>query len=458
VTVHDSGKSATAEIGDEIPLSATVTPGALSRCDLGFGSLGLLRIMADSSIELSAMDLTEGRRVLSIKLESGRVLAKVAKLGSRDRFGVVAGSTACSVRGTEFVVETVAGGEVRIAVREGSVAVLPSALGPEALRQSEASEAVYSRLLAAAPQLEAGHEASYRPKDMEPASRAWARAAPALEAELAKTGPKIEESLASAAFTQALASMAAAEAPLAEAAQAAGTRSLEEFAEFESMPEVPGQPQAAPRIPLLPVDEFSKPAFEASLDPALWDVAGPSSVLTPRQRAGKLRFEQEAPATTDSEVQLVAKAPQFPLGRYRALAATLELGPTSPEFSHIAINLRTPGTSEGDFWIEADLINKGNHPGILARVGYSGPRGDRDEYRFEYEGGLSYGRPYDLRIELEPSGTIVWLLGVKRFASTKAPGLTANADLPAQIVLNSLRSKGAFGTTSAGPLSFAAAP
>lgn len=461
-TLARDGTSRPAEIGAAVPAGATVSTAAASRCDLKLGSLGILRILPLSTVELSLLDLDEGRRSLSARLVSGRVAAKVDKLGARDRFGIATQTAVCSVRGTEFVVAIAQGGSLRVAVKEGSVAVLPPALDPAALKSTPAAEAVYAALLAAAPSIGAGREASVSPREMEGSVAAWAKAEKAIAPLLEKSDADPAALLASAPFTGALASFAAAAAPLASAGTKAGIESAKDFAQFDSMGEPVTQGAAPPVIELSPpmtvIDDFADPSYEGSLNGSVWITEGSTEVYSPHQRKGLLRFEQAEPAPVDSSFELVAERKErIPLGDYRSLEGILgyESG-ASPGFSHIAINLRARGASEGDYWIEADLINYSDHPVILCRIGYEGSKGSKDEYRYQYDGGLKFGAAYAIRMDLDPAkGGIAWFLDGKKIASGTAPGVAANSGLAAEVILNGLRSKGSLATTTADRIAFA---
>jgi ferric-dicitrate binding protein FerR (iron transport regulator) len=475
-TITEGGGTKAAELGAAVGVAATVSTAAASRCDLKIGSLGTLRLMPLSVVELSALELGEARRSFSAKLLAGTVAAKVDKLASRDRFGIGTTTAFCSVRGTEFVVALASGGSMRVAVKEGAVAVLPPALDPAAFQGSPAAEAFYAAVLAAVPAVAAGQEALIGPELMAGPTAAWAKAEEAIAPLIAKEAGAADPAalLASAPLRQALSPFTSAEAPLAAAAKKASAESVKDFAQFDSMsepgiqppqprPESPSTPQSKKdSIPLTTIDDFKESAFEADVNQNKWSIEGNTAVVAPRQRDGAMRFEQTSPASADTDLYLVAKQPgQFPLREARSLEGKLTLGTDANSgFSHIAINFRVHLPSgEGDYWIECDLMNMGDRLEVLCTASLYNNGNDRTECRKDYYGDLALGKAYALRIDLDPdSGNIAWFLDGREIARGNSPTLVATKDRAAEIILNSFRSKGSFVTTRADEVAFARAP
>ena len=72
---------------------------------------------------------------VDMNLKAGGVLAKVQKLTGNEKFKVRTQTTVCGVRGTEFSVKTTSDNKTVLAVKEGAVAVFPSSIDVDALKE-----------------------------------------------------------------------------------------------------------------------------------------------------------------------------------------------------------------------------------------------------------------------------------------------------------------------------------
>jgi hypothetical protein len=436
------------DIGQSVASGWRVSTGASSSCDLKIGSLGTLRIMPKSSIELSAIVLDRGSRALSVKLLSGSVAAKVAKLGGRDKFGIATNAVACGVRGTEFVVSLAEGGATRLAVKEGFVAVLPPALDPMTLGESAAADAVFAAILKAAPAIKLGEEVSLEAKDLEASSKAWSKALPKIESLIKKEGNKEDSSelLASSALQKALTPFLAAEAPLSSAPQAAGSDSAKDFGQLEGLSD-PGFSFKN----LEPEESFGDASFDGSWDRSKWLSEGPIDLISPRQAGGAMRFEQKAPApgVPDGIVALVGNfSESIPLRDYRSFGAVLSMAKRpSLKYSNVGVNVRVHAESGVDYWITAILgDNEGKQASVACRVDTWG-NSPKNEYLFNYQHPLALGQAYDLRVDLDPAAmTAAWFLDGSKIAETSLPSMEKNLDKAAQLLLSSYREPGAQAT------------
>lgn len=107
--------------------------------EITFGPLATLRILPNTRVSLSRLSSREAQKIdrdsAEIILLAGAILAKVKKLSGKDEFLVLTPNSAAGVRGTQFLVRyeepVLRNGIVArtdrttVAVREGSVAVLP---------------------------------------------------------------------------------------------------------------------------------------------------------------------------------------------------------------------------------------------------------------------------------------------------------------------------------------------
>jgi len=129
------------EIGDYIDVGDELRTGEDGYAELQFGTLGVLRIQADSSYRLDVADLGEDRERVSGFLGSGSIVAKIRHLTERDGFEVNVAGAVCAVRGTEFLIRADERGAVTVAVADGAVMVSPPSMA-EVGRVSEVSREI----------------------------------------------------------------------------------------------------------------------------------------------------------------------------------------------------------------------------------------------------------------------------------------------------------------------------
>ncbi len=139
VTIRRGTTSFDATEGFLLHAEDVVSTGSDGSAEISFSSFATLRLLPRTRVVLSAVISraihNTDRDVVDLSLLAGTVAAKVKKLSTRDEFFVLTPNSAAGVRGTQFVVgyeEPVRknGNIVRtertlVAVREGSVAVLP---------------------------------------------------------------------------------------------------------------------------------------------------------------------------------------------------------------------------------------------------------------------------------------------------------------------------------------------
>jgi len=138
VILSGSGGDRTLEIGDYIDAGDELRTGADSYVELQFGTLGVLRIQAESSYRLDVAELEEDREQVSGFLGAGSIVAKIRHLTKRDGFEVNVAGAVCAVRGTEFLIRSDERGAVTIAVADGAVTVSPPSMA-EVGRYNEVS-------------------------------------------------------------------------------------------------------------------------------------------------------------------------------------------------------------------------------------------------------------------------------------------------------------------------------
>jgi outer membrane protein assembly factor BamB len=114
-----------AEIGMQLPQSASVKTGADSLCELQLGSTAVVRVSENTTVSLASVTLEPKKSQVEIGMVVGTVVCKVNALTTGERFQVKTVNAVCGVRGTEFLVAITKQSELTLGVKKGEVAVLP---------------------------------------------------------------------------------------------------------------------------------------------------------------------------------------------------------------------------------------------------------------------------------------------------------------------------------------------
>jgi hypothetical protein len=216
-----------ADIGDTIPVAGVVKTDEAASCELQFGKTGIVHIMAKSTIEIRAIDISQAKRSVELSLINGALVAKVDKLvGTRDRFQVRTDAAVCAVRGTRFLVRRSSDSTTSVAVSEGSVALIPASYDAahfEVTTKEEIATTLAHGLLNDSPLVEPGQEATVTKGSLENLDAALARAVEATD-----SGDK-------AALTKALDDYRSATGGAPSTASAAGEDSRRVFQETKDL-------------------------------------------------------------------------------------------------------------------------------------------------------------------------------------------------------------------------------
>ena len=106
-----------------------ITTGSDGYCEIQMGDIAVVRVEADSVLELQSLVSDDEGSRMAVDLESGTVLCKVKKLLDEDSFQVKTNTVVCGVRGTQFRVSSDSEAvDTLLAVKEGAVAVTPRSL------------------------------------------------------------------------------------------------------------------------------------------------------------------------------------------------------------------------------------------------------------------------------------------------------------------------------------------
>lgn len=176
VSIQRQGKALDAEEGLPLEAGDIISTGRDGSAEIAYGSLATLRLLPQTRVSLTgilsrALEQAD-RDAADITLLAGTVAAKVSKLSVKDEFLVLTPNSAAGVRGTQFVVSyeepmrtngTISRTErTLVAVREGSVAVLPKGKLLSSLidgrQSSPLAGAVVATALALAPKAGPGQE------------------------------------------------------------------------------------------------------------------------------------------------------------------------------------------------------------------------------------------------------------------------------------------------------------
>jgi len=113
------------DVDDYVDLEDRLKTEPVSFCELQFTDFGIIRIQEDTEVAIADVYLVEEQNRVKVKLEEGKLLCKVRKLGKGDEFQVRTSTALAGVRGTEFMVEAKKDESVHFAVKEGAVSVVP---------------------------------------------------------------------------------------------------------------------------------------------------------------------------------------------------------------------------------------------------------------------------------------------------------------------------------------------
>jgi outer membrane protein assembly factor BamB len=114
------------DVEDLVETGDLVKTNGDSFAEIQFTDFGIIRIQQNTELIVRALHLQEGQSKVDMKLNKGKVLAKVSKLSKGEEFEVRTSTALAGVRGTEFMVKQDEGSDrASIAVKEGKVSVVP---------------------------------------------------------------------------------------------------------------------------------------------------------------------------------------------------------------------------------------------------------------------------------------------------------------------------------------------
>jgi hypothetical protein len=125
------------EIGDSVEANDSIRTGPDGSCDIQFGGSATMRIQPATLYIVNTVALSAEANRIEGSLAIGTVLSKVNKLTGNDAYMIRTESSVAGVRGTDFVVSNDSVNGTTVAVKSGSVAVLP--VSPVVYKLLEAS-------------------------------------------------------------------------------------------------------------------------------------------------------------------------------------------------------------------------------------------------------------------------------------------------------------------------------
>lgn len=215
VTAVTNGSTAPVSIGDALEEGAVLRVGENGYCEIQLGDRAIIRIEAETQLALERLALTENRLRATARVDSGEILSRLERLTGRDGFNIRTSGVVAGVRGTRFKVGVSPEGESTIAVEEGRVALLPSELDIEILREQYGEEAEI--LAELAPVVEASRQVTVPPERLREVAAQLIEALQGAEGEAVR-----------AAFESAGASLAG-EVPATDEINPESRRELREF-------------------------------------------------------------------------------------------------------------------------------------------------------------------------------------------------------------------------------------
>lgn len=182
-TMTVGGNGVPLDIGTKVPVDATVSTDADAICEIQFGDFGSIHIDSASTLTLNKFMADATHTESEITLNAGKVVCKVRKLAGDDSFQVRTPEMICGVRGTVFQVARDDAKAVKIAVKEGSVAVYP----PSVDTTATLPDAVSNAIRVYAPVVAAGEEAAIEPEAIRALDVAFAKLTGSADAESAES-------------------------------------------------------------------------------------------------------------------------------------------------------------------------------------------------------------------------------------------------------------------------------
>lgn len=158
-------------IGDFVEASDVIKTELDSYCEIQFGDTAVVKVQQNTEIAMETLMLDSENANVALNMQNGSVLLKVQKLAGGDKFKVKTQTAVCGVRGTEFSVRAGTDKKTKVAVKEGSVTVLPSTVNVDKLKERVAGKGddvqkLIDRIEESAPVVQANQELELEEADV----------------------------------------------------------------------------------------------------------------------------------------------------------------------------------------------------------------------------------------------------------------------------------------------------
>ena len=132
VSIHRGEQQSELDVEDLVEVGDLIKTESDSFVEIQFADFGIIRIQENTELIVQNMHLQDEQSKVNMKLNKGKMLAKVSKLSKGEEFEVRTSTALAGVRGTEFMVKQEAGSDTAsFAVKEGKVSVIPLEVADE---------------------------------------------------------------------------------------------------------------------------------------------------------------------------------------------------------------------------------------------------------------------------------------------------------------------------------------
>lgn len=129
----DEGVWESVSVGEMLSAGSRIRTGRDSSVQVQFASIGLVHLGPNSEFEARSTVLDDAERLFELRLIRGTAAASVRELTRGNSFRISTEKAVARVRGTEFIVQAGADGDVLVGVEKGRVEVLPVSIDLERL-------------------------------------------------------------------------------------------------------------------------------------------------------------------------------------------------------------------------------------------------------------------------------------------------------------------------------------
>ncbi|HNW28563.1 MAG TPA: FecR family protein [Spirochaetota bacterium] len=104
VKIVSAGGEKAARAGETVSFEDSIVTGASSFVDINFGTRGVIRLVENSRVKMTALKTETGTDQVQFDMDRGKILVVMAKLSKESGFSVKTRTTIAAIRGTSFMV------------------------------------------------------------------------------------------------------------------------------------------------------------------------------------------------------------------------------------------------------------------------------------------------------------------------------------------------------------------